>query len=76
MVRADKNMKLHKNVIFTNHDTGKDAYIKYMQSFFLDNAKSGESLRGTALYFLKGVQDRWNESHPTDRVSFVAESQE
>lgn len=73
MVRADKDMKMYKNAIFSDSELSKDAYIKYMQSFFLDNAKSGESLHNTALYFLHGVQDVWNKNNSDDKVYFIGE---
>lgn len=74
ITRMGKDGQLHKNCIWSNKDIGKLAYLKDLQSMFLDHAKSGRYLNNTALVFLKGIQDEWNEINPHDPVEFIRES--
>ena len=73
ITRMSKDGELHKNCIFTDQKIGLDAYLKDAQSMFLDNCETSKKLNKTALLFLKGVQDQWNEDHPNDKVSFIQE---
>lgn len=73
ITRMDKKGELHKNCIWSNKEIGKDAYLKDLQSMFLDHAKSGDYLNKTSLVFLKNIQEKWNKSHPNDKVYFIQE---
>lgn len=74
ITRMSKDGRLHKNCIWSDKQIGKEAYLKDLQSMFLDHAKSGQYLNNTALVFLKGVQGKWNDLNPNDSVDFIRES--
>lgn len=76
ITRMDKQGNLHKNCIFTDKKIGTDAYLKDAQSTFLDNCDTGKKLNKTALIFLKGIQDKWNQDNPHDKVCFIQEADE
>lgn len=73
ITRMDKNGDLHKNCIWSEKEVGQDAYLKDLQRMFLDHAKSGSYLNNTALVFLKGIQEKWNNENPNDQVEFIKE---
>lgn len=73
ITRMDKQGNLHKNCIFTDREIGTDAYLRDAQSTFLDNCDTGKKLNKTALIFLKGIQDKWNQDKPHDKVYFIQE---
>ena len=73
ITRMDKKGDLHKNCIWSEKEIGKDAYLKDLQRMFIDHSKSSSYLNNTALVFLKGVQDKWNNNNPNDQVEFIKE---
>lgn len=70
----DKKGELHKNCIWSDKEIGTDAYMKDLQSMFLKHGKSSSYLNKTSLVFLKGIQDKWNEDNPNDKIYFIKES--